>query len=168
MGRKRASEGVKTEPILPSDFERFLRGLVMKEICIERVQAEVLNRSTTGGEEAVDYGEKSVLISATESEAVILASYAVRLVPSGGVQPSAHLQATFRVTYGTEERMTDACFEQLRRLTLRIHTVPFAREWFRDASGRMGIETILLPLSIAHPGAIPHGSRSRTRNKRGS
>jgi hypothetical protein len=154
---KRASIPQKSDSqsISPEEFERFLSGLVLKDICGERFQAEVIDREAVSKEFAIEYGERAELVSSSKNEAIALVSYAVRLTPRENETPFAHLQATYRVTYHTAEAMNPACFEQLRRLTLRIHTVPFAREWFRDASARLCLEPILLPLSIAHPAAIP-------------
>jgi hypothetical protein len=161
--RKPITSAAAVNPsINPDDFAKFLQGLVMRDISIQSLQAEVLEKEGSQGKLDLEYAERFSLEHAAKREAEIAATYAVRLVRANEVAPVAQLSVTYLVRYSTAEKMTEACFDQLRRVTLRIHTVPFAREWFRDTSGRMGLEPILLPLAIAHPAAIPSGAPERT------
>lgn len=106
------------------------------------------------------FGERADLILAEDGRAVIDATLGVRCLDdlSDDETSVATLEVTLRVTYETPRRMDHEVFSQFQAVTLRLHTVPFAREWFRDMSGRMGLKPIILPLAIAHPAAVPRGS----------
>jgi hypothetical protein len=99
------------------------------------------------------YIEHAELISAEADQAEVHATYGARANGTDG--EVATLEVVLRVIYRTPSRMSDDFFEQFRKVTLRIHTLPFAREWLRDASARMGLGPIILPLAVTHPAAVP-------------
>ncbi|GMV35805.1 MAG: hypothetical protein AMXMBFR61_03130 [Fimbriimonadales bacterium] len=165
-----------SSPVSAEEFAAFLSGLVMRSIRIVRCEAEVASRPATDDSQALlEFGEDAELVTCEDRIAVVHATYGVRLIVLGadGVpegQPAAELTVTYRVEYDVESPMTEDIFAEFRKVTLRLHTIPFAREWIRETSARMGIRPILLPLALSHPAAVPHrpapGSGSPTRGKR--
>lgn len=113
----------------------------------------------------LQYGDAAEMRSSQNGKAVILATYGVRLKEEGGENQLAVLEVTLRAVYDVPECMDDALFEQFRAVTLRIHTVAFAREWFRDASARMGLSPIILPMELVHPAAVRKPRRSSSSGK---
>lgn len=150
------------------EFAQFLAGTVLLDVALRGARVE---RPTNAGDdfEGLMFGERADLISAEEERAVIDATLGVRCLegPTDDETSVATLEITLRVTYKTPRRMDDEVFAQFQAVTLRLHTVPFAREWFRDMSGRMGLRPIVLPLAIAHPAAMPSG-QTKVRRKRTS
>ncbi len=137
---------------LTSDaFAAFLAGSTLEEISVWEVFVTRQSESE-GKKRQYHFGDQAELVSSSPDRAVIYATYGI-LVKEDESE-IANLEVTLKACYQTPELMTPEIFEQFRQVTLRIHTIPFAREWFRDMSGRMGIEPILLPLAIAHPAAV--------------
>jgi len=139
--------------IAPARFEAFLRETVLLDISVWSIAAERIVTELPDPLE-LQYAEQSSLQSADDKRASLLATHGVRLIYPGSNTPVAILEVTMRALYQVPERMTDALFEQFRQVTLRLHTTPFAREWLRDASARMGLPPIMLPLALAHPAAV--------------
>jgi len=156
MARKSKSELGKNEvTISHEEFDQFLRGLVLKDVSPVLLHAELQAGSNLGKAVELEFGERATLIRASKTEAIAQVGFAVRVVRPNSDEPLAQFQTVYQVTYLTEQTMTQQCFDQLRKVTLRIHTVPFAREWIRETSARLGLKPIVLPLSIAHPAAVP-------------
>ncbi len=132
-------------------FTSFLAGTVLEDISVWEVSV-TRQCESMGKKRQYHFGDRAELVSFVEDRAVVHATYGI-LVKEDGSE-IVNLEVTLRACYQTPELMTPDIFEQFRKVTLRLHTIPFAREWFRDMSGRMGIEPILLPLAIAHPAAV--------------
>ena len=133
----------------PEAFNAWLAGESLKDLSVwrsitERHQAELPSKHE------MRIGDLAEIRSATETEVEILHTYACELW-AGHETPVAQLEVTFRVVYGTPSKITDDAFEQLKRKTLRLNTIPFAREFLRDATSRMGFAPALLPLSVFSP-----------------
>lgn len=144
-------------------FSEFLAETVLEDICLWEASIVRPNQQHEG-ERTYRFGEHAELVDADEHRAIIHATYGVAQM--AGDLEAVVLEVTMRAVYQTPEQMSAEIFEQFRKLTLRLHTVPFAREWFRDASGRMGIGSILLPLALAHPAAMPR-RKGKTVKKEG-
>lgn len=139
-------------PNISSDtFNEFLGQVVLKDICVWEATIARQGNSKVG-EREFRFGERTELVFADEGNAIIHATYGV--LEFEGDEEVMRLEVTMRASYQTPKIMNPEIFDEFRKITLRLHTIPFAREWFRDASGRMGIEPILLPLAIAHPAAF--------------
>jgi len=139
-------------PKISSDtFNEFLGQVVLKNICVW--EATIARQGDSkAGEREFRFGERTELVFADKGNAIIHATYGV--LEFEGDEEVMRLEVTMRAAYQTPRTMNPEIFDEFRKITLRLHTIPFAREWFRDASGRMGIEPILLPLAIAHPAAF--------------
>lgn len=158
-------------PAQPEAFTRFLEGLLLTDLRLSRCEAAVCpSEGPRTGARAIEFGHDAALVSATATSALVRASYGVRIVAddSPGAE-LARLLVVYDVSYTTCEEMTLELFEVFRAVSLRLHTIPFAREWLRETSARMGLEPILLPLALAHPAAVPptkspkRGSASKKR-----
>lgn len=150
--------------LAPDRFTRFLEQTVLRDISIWSVSADRVSDDIPEGVE-IGYAEKAELKSSVESRAVIFATFGVRIRPKGGDDTLAELRVTLRAVYEVPEKMAPEIYRQFEQVSLRIHTVPFAREWFRDMSARMGMEPIILPLALAHPAAARRPRRT-TKGKR--
>lgn len=145
----------------PEAFAKFLHGLVMKSLTLVRCEAVAVQPSKKRGEgHAIEFGQDAELIEATPTAAIVRASYGVRIVDLAADTESkgaelARLFVVYEVAYATDEQMTQGLFEVFREVSLRLHTIPFAREWLRETSARMGLDPVLLPLALAHPAAVP-------------
>lgn len=137
-------------------FAEFLTNTVLKEVSIRSVHVDRPENSVSHFDELL-FGEQDVLVSASDNMAVIDKIFGIKCIHEN--IEVATLEVTYRVTYQTPKKMDAEAFKHIRGVTLRLHTVPFAREWFRDISGRMGLPPIILPLAIAHPAAIPNDVR---------
>lgn len=144
--------------LTPQQFATFLAGTVLVDISLWEAQV-TRGQGKPGGNRSYAFGEEARLVEVDERRAVIDASYGIRVM--SGDSELATMEVTMRATYETPSEMTDETYEEFRKVTLRIHTIPFAREWFRDASARMGIEAVLLPLALAHPAAVPRRKSKR-------
>lgn len=141
-------------------FNEFLGQTVLEDISVW--EATIARPGESDADEReFRFGERAELIFADKGKAIIHATYGV--LEFADSKEVMRLEVTMRAAYRTPKKMSPEIFEQFRRVTLRLHTIPFAREWFRDASGRMGIEPILLPLAIAHPAAMPRPTRPKAR-----
>lgn len=138
--------------VAPEKFAGFLAGTVLRDISIWEAHV-TRGGADPDGERSYGFGEDASLVSAERSRAIIHATYGIRVFD--GDKEAVTMEVTMRAVYETPSKITDAIYEQFRKVTLRVHTIPFAREWFRDISGRMGIEPVLLPLALAHPAAMP-------------
>jgi hypothetical protein len=147
----------------PEEFARFLAGVTMLDLRIVRCEANLPGAPPPGQESiGIEFGEDAQLVRSTKTEAVVRASYGVRLVEADAPdQEVARLLVVYEVTYATEREMTPETFEVFRARSLRLHTIPFAREWLRETSARMGLEPVLLPLALAHPAAVPSAGRGK-------
>lgn len=140
-------------PKLTSDqFAAYLSGTVLEDI---RLWESSISRgaATEGAKPTYSFGEGAELAESDAHHAVIHASFGIKVLEDD--EEAATLEIKLRAAYRVPSRMTKELFEQFCKITLRLHTVPFAREWFRDMSGRMGIDPILLPLALTHPAAVP-------------
>ena len=146
----------------PEKFAEFLRDTVLEDISICSVSAERFV-DTLPQEFTMQYGDASELKVSDHCRAVIHATYGVRLADASNDEAAAVMEVTLRAVYGVPEEMTEAIFEQFKKVTLRIHTVSFAREWIRDMSSRMGLQPILLPLALAHPAAVRNTKKKPTK-----
>lgn len=146
----------------PDEFAEFLKGTVLEDLVLWEAFVWRPPRSHLP-ERALRFGFRARLVEAEENRAVVDASHGVLVRPPDG--PPVRIEVTYRVTYRTPRQMTEEIFRLFRRVTLRLHTVPFAREWFRDVSGRMGIPPVVLPLELAHPAAVPPEVRERIRSR---
>lgn len=138
--------------VAPNDFTTFLGGVVLQDISLW-ASSTIRLSDRAGGKRKFLFGESNELVSADKKSAVVLATYGVQVLDDDD-QELAVMEVTWRVQYETPQQMTEEIFEVFRGVSLRLHTVPFAREWFRDQSARMGLEPILLPLALAHPAAV--------------
>lgn len=141
-------------------FTEFLQGTVLEDISIWSVAAERY-ADKVPDDVGLQYGEASKFHSCEQGRAVIDATYGVRLVREGSVDALAEMEVTLRAIYSVPETMDEELFAQFSKVTLRIHTVAFAREWFRDMSSRMGLTPIILPLALAHPAAVPAPKKAK-------
>jgi hypothetical protein len=152
----------------PEKFNAWFAGVTLKEFSVwrsftERHQAELPPSHD------LRFGDLAEIRSATETEVEILHTYGCELW-EGQEKPIVQLEVTFLVVYGTPSKITDDAFEQMKRKTLRLNTIPFAREFFRDATSRMGFAPVLLPLSVFSPPARspdtePSARRGRVKRK---
>lgn len=147
--------------LTPEQFSRYLRGTVLLDISAWSVAADRFT-DTLPEELEIRYAEKSELMSTSDSRATILTSYGVRIHGAGSSEILAEMEVTFRAVYEVPEAMQKEIYDQFKKVTLRIHTVPFAREWFRDMSSRMGLDPIVLPLALAHPAAARSPRKARS------
>lgn len=138
------------EGLSQKEFERFLKGLQLQDLRVRKVAAESFGKGEPEGTQ-YDFGFDAELVEVSDHSASIDVVYGVRVRTGDEGALQAHLEVCFRVDYLTETMMTRPIFEQFMPISLRVQTLPFAREWFRDASGRMGLSPILLPIALAQP-----------------
>lgn len=136
-----------------AEFNEFLRATVLQEISLWESNV-VRTSSQIGPQERYQWGENASLLKSDDRAADILATFGIRIMD--GEIETARLELTLKLAYETPTPMTDAMFDQFCKITLRIHAGPFAREWFRDTSSRMGIKPILLPIAFVHPAGVPN------------
>lgn len=145
--------------IVNAPFAEFLRGLKMEQIWVESSSCNV-NRSMLDGADGVEieFGYAPKLLEATKKFASISVLFGARLLRKtreAETDEAGLLTVRFRVRYSTQQKMTAEIFDEFRKVTLLVNTVPFAREWIHDQSLRMGLDPILLPLALTHPAAAP-------------
>lgn len=164
----------KESTLTNAEFTEYLKGVVISEISIESSGCRVVDRkrlSRSTKAPTAQYGYGSQLVKATARKAEVLVLHGVQVVASDsakGDRPDssdaiAHLTVEYRVVYETPSKMTQEIFEQFRKVTLRLHTVPFAREWIHSQSTQMGLEPVLMPLAISHPAAAKPASKGRVK-----
>lgn len=143
----------------------FLEGLRLSEISLKSCQAK-LNDSDLPFDPKITIRllHASNLIESRETSAVVDTIFLVKLLEDEEDYPEpeddpelmnelAVLAIEYRVRYETNARMTDAIFKAIKGRTLRLHTVPFARQWIHQTTTAMGLEPVLLPLELTHPAA---------------
>jgi hypothetical protein len=143
----------------------FLEGLRLSEISLKSCQANVNDSDLPFDPKiTVRLLHASNLIESGENSAVVDTIFLVKLLENEEDYPEpeddpelmnelAVLAVEYRARYETNARMTDAIFEAIKGGTLRLHTVPFARQWIHETTTAMGLEPILLPLELSHPAA---------------
>lgn len=146
--------------VSPEKFADFLAGTVLRDISIWEAHV-TRSEADPDGERRYAFGEEASLVSADKSVAIIHATYGIRVFD--GDKEAVTMEVTMRAVYETPSKLTEAIYKQFCKVTLRVHTIPFAREWFRDMSGRMGMEPVILPLALAHPAAVPKATKPRAR-----
>ncbi|RMG24771.1 MAG: hypothetical protein D6724_05370 [Armatimonadetes bacterium] len=156
----------------PSIFNQFLQGVRMTDLWLQSCQAHVLDRAPISRERKkkqliLEFGFAPELVKATARKAVVDVTFGVKVKrkKQADSKELAFLSVTFQVAYETKTKMTNEIFDQFSKVTLLVHTVPFARQWLHTQSVQMGIEPILLPLAISHPAAVPRGLRKRKASK---
>lgn len=154
----------KESTLTNAEFTEYLKGVVMSEISIESSGCRVVDRkllSRSGKASIAEFGYGSKLAKATKLKAEVLVLHGVQVLPPDATPSErpvrsdaiAHLTVEYRVVYQTPSKMTPEIFEQFRKVTLRLHTIPFAREWIHSQSTQMGLDPLLMPLAISHPAA---------------
>lgn len=115
--------------ITPEEFQEFLNELQLVEVRIRACECTwLVEPFDIPDSQTFEFGHGSQIISASEREAVV-SSFFGATVHSGGKTEIARLVVDYWVRYMCPREMDEAIFEQFRRLSLRLHTVPFAREW---------------------------------------
>lgn len=131
---------------------------MLKDICVWEANI-VRSEERDMGARDFRFGERMQLIDTEDGKTTFHATYGV--LEFSGDKEVMRLEVTIRAVYETPKEVSAEIFGEFLTVSLRVHTIPFAREWFRDASGRMGIEPILLPLAIAHPAAFKRNKASK-------
>lgn len=156
------------DPEITSEaFTAFLSQIRMKEIWVERCSCSVMDRRRLEANvksSMIEFGHAPSLHRATSKRAEISVLHGARIFLEGEKEDLALLTVTYRVEYETPSKMSPELFDLFRRVTLRLHTTPFAREWIHEQSLRMGIAPILMPLAVSHPAAV--GPAERRKNDR--
>jgi hypothetical protein len=152
----------------PEAFNRFIKGVRLKSLWVQSCFAQVEDRAAV--EKArkqkkllLEYGLSRKLLSALAKKATAKVTFGVAIRDKSRKQNQelGALYVTFVVEYETPSKMTEEIFQQFSKVTLHVHTAPFARQWIHAQSLQMGIEPILIPLALSHPAAAP---KPRKRN----
>ncbi len=147
----------------PERFGAFLADTVLEDISIWGASARL--RDELPDELEMQYGDSFELHTCTTITRQ-------RFMPHMGCDSLKPAQ-TNRLQYWKSpcapytrcrRQWTKPLFEQFQMVTLRVHTISFAREWIRDMSARMGLRPILLPLALTHPAAV-RAPKKRTGKK---
>lgn len=137
-------------------FLRFIQGVSIQSIEIENCHATVRDKNLRAAPESgldLAYAHESHLLESHALGFDASVFYGVRVLPSPDANPDdswmAQLEVEYRVRYASEIAITDEMFANFQEVTLRLNTIPFARQWMHETSLRMGIPPILIPLAVS-------------------
>lgn len=142
---------VKAEAISEEAFFQMLQTLEIIRIDVDDFSGKVHNRERLAARDTkrkVSVTEKSEFRCGDDTEVIVWHSYTVTVMAEGEGKDEKLLVIAlkFRLLYDSKGVFTEEFFEQFRRLSLRVQTLPFARAWVHDHCLRMGVPPLIMPL----------------------
>lgn len=149
------------------EFHEFLHGVALQSIAVESCIATIRDPGLRSADRkqlrlAFTYESKLALNEPNGFEA--LAFYGARILPTPDANSDdswlAQMEIEYRVRYESSTQIRDDLFTIFQQVTLRLNTVPFAREWMHQTSLKMGIPPVLIPLAVSVPRSVSNSEKA--------
>jgi hypothetical protein len=154
-GANPGQENAAKEESADERYLRFLRGLELRTIRLKSAQVENLSGAQPADRLVVTV-LRNVLDKTTDS-AGFHADIQYDVVFGKEDAPSARIAVVYTASYDAKAETTDAMINRFAKSNIPLNTWPFLREFIAGMLGRMGWETLNLPLLIPSDSAAERG-----------
>ncbi len=136
----------KTKKISPEEYSKILKGIDLKNITLQKsktnynYEAKATNALTINIDDSATYKKR-------ENNIVdLFQTYKVDARKPLSKSRYIQIEVTFVVTLESEFEFTEDFFEIYKEISLHLNTWPYLREFVNQATARMNVPPLTLPL----------------------
>ena len=141
------------ERVDPRSYNAFVRGVELRAVTLTSAAVSATRERPKVGSTKVTFGADIILESSDAQGFTALATITASFSETGAERGS--IAATFRLTYTSDEAMTDTLWRDFGPRNVRANVWPYAREFIQSMTQRMGWPSFVLPVSTSARFAKP-------------
>jgi len=128
-------------------YNELIQGLQLKDIRTQKGSWSFVAKYPSPPKTAMSYNiDKAAEYKLTPYGFKVRSAYVLKATQGQPEKAYAKIECIFIVEYASEKPMTDAIFEIFKDVNLPLNTWPYFREFVEQATCRMGLPSLTLPV----------------------
>lgn len=127
-------------------YREFIKNLEIKGVYLKNGIIDFKNEDIDIRETAPKLVTKATYSQMDEKKFKLYHEYSLKIINKKTKKMDVSIKCSFVVVYSNKVQINDEIFKQFSKFNLRHHTWPYFREFVQNATGRLNLPPLTIPL----------------------